>query len=78
MMRLKKTMTIEDENENDVPKTLHSQAISEFDTCIKYAEEQEFAAGDILKLITLRDVAYKKKNETKLRQMKIKNFVQNH
>ncbi|XP_054729326.1 jerky protein homolog-like [Anastrepha obliqua] len=63
-----------DENESQDPKISHSQAIVAFDSCIKYAEEQEFSSGDILKLVSLRDIAFRKRNETKLRQTNILNY----
>lgn len=51
----------QDGNKQEIPdpKTLHSQAISVFNTYIKYKDEQEVPAGDILKLVNLRDVAFK-------------------
>lgn len=63
-----------DENESQDPKISHSQAIVAFDSCIKYAEDQEFLSGDILKLVSLRDIAFRKRNETKLRQTNILNY----
>lgn len=63
-------------NDNPIPKISHSDAIAALNTCIQYAEEQDFSSGDILKLIGLREIAYKNLNETKLRQTKITNFLQ--
>ncbi|XP_036325161.1 jerky protein homolog-like [Rhagoletis pomonella] len=63
-------------NDNPIPKISHSDAIAALNTCIQYAEEQDLRSEDILKLIGLREIAYTNRNETKLRQTKITNFLQ--
>ena len=60
---------------NNVSKIQHSQAISALNICIKYYEEQELPVGDILKLLSFRDIAYRNQNETKLHQMKMSDYL---